>query len=203
MRMLLIRHAQTVENAEHRFQGHIHGRLSELGKKQTRHLADALKNEEIDFFYGSPLGRARETLEAVRAHHSHLKAVFTDALKERGKGAYEGLSMMEAEEKEPGILAKMKELSFKPDGGESLNQVNARLHPFLDELPQKHAGKTVLVVGHHVLNNQILRHYLQTTAEFSQHNACVNELLFGKDKTRVVRLNDFSHLRGLETPAYV
>ncbi|MBI4360623.1 histidine phosphatase family protein [Candidatus Micrarchaeota archaeon] len=203
MRMLLVRHAQTIENQEHRFQGHIHGRLSDLGKKQTQLLAEALKNEEIDLFYGSPLGRARETLEAVRIHHSHLQAVFTDALKERGKGVYEGLGIEETEEKEPGILAQMKDPRFVPDGGESLEQVNARLHPFLEEIRGKHAGKTVLLVGHHVLNNQIFRYYLDTQSEFSQHNACINELWLSESQVRVVRLNDYSHLKGLETPAYI
>lgn len=203
MKMLLIRHAQTTENAEKRYQGHIHGNLSNLGKKQTQRLAEALKEEKIDFFYGSPLGRAKETLEAVRVHHSHLQAVFTDALKERGKGAFEGKTIQEVEEQQPGTLKKMRDPRYQPPGGESLEQVNARLHPFLVELPEKHAGKTVLVVGHHVLNNQILRVYLDTQAEFAQHNACINELFIQPPNVRVMRLNDYSHVKGLETPAYV
>src|SRR3989338_5164460 len=146
MRLLLVRHAQTIENAEERFQGHIHGRLSRLGIRQTRLLADALKKETIDYFFGSPLGRARETLEAVRINHPKIRAVFDDALMERGKGVWEEWLIADAVLKDPNVMKKMKKRDYRPENGESLNDLSGRVKPFLTRLEKIGNNKTALMV---------------------------------------------------------
>lgn len=194
MRILLVRHAQTIENAEHRFQGHIHGRLSALGKRQTVLLGNALAGEKIDYFFGSPLDRARYTLEAVRKHHPHLQAVFTDDLKERGKGEWEGWRIQDAYAKNPKLRDNFRKASFRPKGGESLLDVRRRIRRFLKLIKPLGDESTVFIAGHGILNGELLRLLLKTDGHFSQANACINELWWETSGTYVVRLNDASHL---------
>ena len=201
MRILLVRHAQTIENAEHRFQGHIHGRLSSLGKKQTKALGKALAKEKIDYFFGSPLDRARDTLEAVRKYHPHLQAVFVDDLKERGKGVWEGVLIREAYTKDPLLRDRFRKASFRPKGGESLLDVRKRLRRFLKLIHALDDESTVFIAGHGILNGELLRLLLKTSGHFSQANACINELWWEKSGTYVVRLNDVAHLSALKGKA--
>jgi len=201
MRILLVRHAQTIENAQHRFQGHIHGRLSALGKRQTQALGKALAKEKIDYFFGSPLDRARDTLEDVRRHHPHLQAVFVDDLKERGKGEWEGWRIEDAYQKDPKLRANFRKASFRPRGGESLLDVRRRLVRFLNLITPLDDESTVFIAGHGILNGELLRLLLKTDAHFSQANACINELWLEKSGTYVVRLNDVAHLSHLKSKA--
>ncbi len=201
MRILLVRHAQTIENAQHRFQGHIHGHLSVLGKRQTKALGNALAGEKIDCFFGSPLDRARDTLEAVRKHHPHLQAVFVDDLMERGKGVWEGVLIREAYTKDPKLKNNFRKASFRPKGGESLFDVRKRVRRFLKLIEPLDDESTVFVAGHGILNGELLRLLLKTDAHFSQANACINELWWEDGDVYVVRLNDTAHLRTLGTDA--
>lgn len=197
MRVLLVRHAQTIENAEQRFQGHIHGRLSDLGVRQIVALGRALKDEKIDYFFGSPLDRARRTLEAVRMHHRHLTAVFTDELKERGKGVWEGWRFADAFKKDALLEDKFRDARFRPDGGESLLDVRRRVRRFLKSLCMVGREDTVFVAGHGVLNGELFRILLKSDAHFSQANACINEFWMDPDTVYLMRLNDTAHLRDL------
>ena len=65
----LIRHGQTVHNAEGRFQGGLDSPLTELGRAQARAVGKTLAGlvgPETPIV-SSPLGRARQTAEIVRA----------------------------------------------------------------------------------------------------------------------------------------
>ena len=54
--------------------------------------------------------------------------------------------------------------------------------------------EAALVVGHGILNSELLRLILGTKSRFVQYNACINEVWLRKDGARVVRLNDVRHL---------
>ncbi len=67
------------------------------------------------------------------------------------------------------------------------------------ELIAHHAGQTVMLVGHQVVNKVLVcwllgldnSHYWRVT----QHNACLNVFVHTDDLFRVVTLNDTCHLR--------
>lgn len=201
MRILLVRHGQTIENAENRFQGHIHGRLSALGKRQTRALGLALKTEKIDYFFGSPLDRAKDTLEAVRKFHPHLQAVFLDDLMERGKGVWEGMRFVDAYAQDYHLRENFRKAVFRPKGGENLLDVRKRLRRFLKLLRPLSDDSTVFVSGHGILNGEFFRLLLKTDGHFSQANACINEIWWDKSGTFIVKLNDVAHLKALKGKA--
>ncbi len=198
MRILLVRHAETIENAEGRLQGHSHGKLSSLGVMQAKALGEALKPEAISHFYGSPLDRAARTLEAVRAHHPHVEAAFSTDLMERSQGVWEGCTHSELLELEPDYQKKMLLRDFRPGGGETLAELNVRVRRFLDLLaPLLPTDETVFIAGHGILNKEMLREILKTQVTFSQRNACINEIILEPGYVKVVRINDTAHLGGL------
>ncbi len=76
MRILIIRHGDPNYELDC---------LTEKGKREAVLLAEKLKNEKIDYFYSSPLGRAKQTCEFVaRAQGREKEIVVKDWLKEFG-----------------------------------------------------------------------------------------------------------------------
>lgn len=76
MRILIIRHGDP---------DYEHDCLTQKGKREAALLAEKLKKEKIDYFYSSPLGRAKETCETVaRAMGREDEIVVKDWLREFG-----------------------------------------------------------------------------------------------------------------------
>lgn len=77
MRILIIRHGDP---------DYEHDTLTEKGRREAQLLADRYAKEKIDYFYSSPLGRARHTCDYVaKAHGKQDKVVVKDWLQEFGK----------------------------------------------------------------------------------------------------------------------
>src|SRR5438093_8102993 len=79
--LLLIRHARQEWNPEGTAGELIDPPLSEHGRLQARLLGESLSAVRLDAIYASPMRRARETVEAVGAHHG-LPIIFNDDLRE-------------------------------------------------------------------------------------------------------------------------
>ncbi len=66
----LIRHGETVYNSEHRIQGTLDSALSEKGQRQCEQLGKTLQGRldglQIDTWYVSPQGRARQSSAIIR-----------------------------------------------------------------------------------------------------------------------------------------
>jgi len=67
MKLLLIRHGESVDDLLDCFGGAADWALSEAGKEDAAKLANILKSEPIDHIYSSPMKRAKETAEAINA----------------------------------------------------------------------------------------------------------------------------------------
>jgi len=65
VKLILVRHGQTLWNREKRVQGVSDIELSNRGSAQADCLARSLRNEEIDTIISSPLKRAIQTAEAI------------------------------------------------------------------------------------------------------------------------------------------
>ena len=89
MRMYLIRHGESVWNAQDRIQGHGDSPLSPRGLEQAMALGRRLREASIRAVYSSPLLRARQTAEAIR---ETLRAplVLRSELREIHLGDWEG-----------------------------------------------------------------------------------------------------------------
>lgn len=144
--LYLVRHGETVDNANHIMQGQTQGELNDNGIKQAEELAERLKGEPIDTFVSSDLQRSIHTCELIAAPHE--KAVTTTSLlRERDWGAFTG--------KHIPSLANLNDPSLWPDDIESLEALKARAKEFLTWLKEEYADKKVLAVGHGIINKAI------------------------------------------------
>lgn len=137
-----IRHGQTDWNASRRYQGQRDIPLNAKGRAQARRngltLARLLPAIEAADFVSSPLGRARETMEIVRAAMSLDPAQYRieDKIKEIHYGHWEGQLAKDIPTQDPGGLAerRLDPFHWRPRGGESYADLTARIKPWLDHL---------------------------------------------------------------------
>ncbi|GAJ15856.1 unnamed protein product, partial [marine sediment metagenome] len=149
MRVILVRHGETIWNEEQRYQGASDPPLSERGELQARRLAARLASESIGLIYSSDSTRALQTADQIAAHHG--RQVRADPrLREMDFGDWEGLTYSEIRERYPQALARWQgdPLATSPPGGESLAQLAMRVGDVLDDFPKLDQAETVLVVSH-------------------------------------------------------
>ncbi|HEV3467968.1 MAG TPA: histidine phosphatase family protein [Pyrinomonadaceae bacterium] len=148
-RILLVRHGQSLGNAEKRFGGHSPTPLSERGFAQAEATARALRGEGVSAIYSSDLLRAVQTAEPL-ARETGLEVVRTEAFRERSVGRMEGLTFEEAARRYPEEYAALLRRDFEHvlTGGESYRQLLDRAARRLDEAAARHRGSTLAVFSH-------------------------------------------------------
>ena len=75
MKIYMMRHGETVWNAENRILGSTDIPLNERGREQARVAAEKLKDTHFDMIYTSLLSRAKETGLAVAALHGGYRVL--------------------------------------------------------------------------------------------------------------------------------
>jgi broad specificity phosphatase PhoE len=145
----LVRHGQTEFNAAGRFQGHLDSPLTMLGAEQASRIGDRLRDLVDDIadvvLISSPLGRTLRTAEIIRDRlGSRAEIEIEPRLIEITVGAWEGRTrdevLAEHPTPSPGML-------FESPGGETYDQVAARLSPWLAGLGPSD-GRRRIVVSH-------------------------------------------------------
>ena len=144
--LLLVRHGETDWNRDGRWQGHSDTPLNEVGRAQARELAASL--DGIDVIYASDLARAHETAEILGAQLG-VEVRLDKRLRERGFGAWEGLTMAEIERRFREAHERWRAgEGFGADDAESFKDFAARVLSFVEDVLSRHPHETVLVVGH-------------------------------------------------------
>jgi broad specificity phosphatase PhoE len=156
----LLRHGETVWNAEKRAQGQLDSPLTEIGRAQARAMGAMLGQDLARAGYqpavvvvrASPLGRVRETLAiaAQAAGLVHDETCHDHRLREMSWGDWDGLNGTEIEARFPGQMAarRLDYWSYVPPNGESYGMVSERARPALDEIMALAADKPVAVFAH-------------------------------------------------------
>lgn len=139
-----VRHGQTDWNAEGRLQGQTDTELNDVGRRQATRNGGLLKGLVPDpdafDFVASPLKRTRETMERLRAAMGLAPSAYrTDPrLMELHYGGWEGSTLAEIEEREPGSIGRRDrdKWNFLPPGenAESYEKLMRRVKPWLDAL---------------------------------------------------------------------
>ncbi|WP_194835100.1 bifunctional RNase H/acid phosphatase [Nocardia sp. XZ_19_369] len=148
-RLLLLRHGQTELSVQRRYSGRGNPALTELGREQAARAAKMLAAKGgISAVVTSPLSRARETAEAAA---TALDAPLTvlDGLIETDFGEWEGLTFLEAAERDPELHARwLGDASLPAPGGESFDQVRERVDAVRRDLVGLYPGANLVVVSH-------------------------------------------------------
>jgi 2,3-bisphosphoglycerate-dependent phosphoglycerate mutase len=154
LRLIVVRHGQTNWNAEGRIQGQLDTGLSTLGQAQAQALFVRLTGEPWNAIYISDLLRARDTaaplIEALSGSPYKIPPVYYEPrLREIAFGRWEGLRFRDVAQQEPEAFQAFRtDVSAKPHGGESLDDVVARGRSLLTEVRRRYAGGTVLWIAH-------------------------------------------------------
>ena len=149
-RIVLVRHGQTVWNAEGRGQGHTDISLDKTGHAQAAAAAPYLAALRPTRLWSSDLARARETAAYV-ARATGLDVQTDPRLREYDLGARSGLTIAEFAEKFPAEHAAWLtyDESLMVEGAETMAQVRARVVPALNDcLDALGPGETGIVVTH-------------------------------------------------------
>jgi uncharacterized phosphatase len=146
LRLTLVRHGQSIGNAEGRMQGQMDFPLSQQGKKEAEYVGKWLSNEKLDVIYSSDLCRAYETAQEIAKHHD-LHVIKRTNLREFHLGPFQGLTRLEIKERFP-ELDGVDLLASGVEGVEPRNQFQNRAVATVQDLLAKHLAKRVLVVSH-------------------------------------------------------
>jgi probable phosphoglycerate mutase len=202
-RFLLLRHGQTALSVDRRYSGRGNPSLTELGTHQAKSAARRLSTmDDVDAatpIVSSPLGRARDTAQAV-ADATGGTVTVHDGLTETDFGAWEGLTFAEAAARDPELHRDwVSDSSREPPGGESFDAVHRRVRRARDELIATHGATTIVLVSHVTPIKSLLRMGLDAGPSllFRLHLdlASLSIVEFYPDGNASVRLvNDTSYL---------
>ncbi|KAM1529450.1 phosphoglycerate mutase-like protein 4 [Malus sylvestris] len=199
--ILVVRHGETVWNADGRIQGTLDVELNDAGRQQAAALGDRLsKDPKISLVYSSDLSRAYETAQIIASRCGGLKVVTDPDLRERHKGVLQGLAYHEIPKLYPeayqAFLSGDTSKDF-PGAEESLDQHYQRCTSSLQRIGNKHKGERVVAVTHgaviHTLltkgypNGDFIGKIIPNTSIHVFH-------LYDDEKWTVKSLGDVSHL---------
>lgn len=145
----MVRHPQTELNRARRYQGQIDSPLTNFGLRQAAALAHRLRRIPFSLAIISPNDRTRATADAILSGRS-VPITADPRWAETHHGRWEGMTYQEARARYPGEAAQRfsNMLHGKPEGGESLAEVQARVGEAWSTLLRDHAGGRLLVVTH-------------------------------------------------------
>jgi alpha-ribazole phosphatase len=198
-RITLIRHGETLWNADGRFQGQQDIPLNETGRAQARITAEACTPLPFTAIYTSDLSRAWETAELIAAPH-HLTPIRDARLREASFGEWEGCSLPEIAARWPEIVAawRLDSLRTRPPGGETLEAVQARVADLLTVLVERHPDEEIAVVAHggsvRAMIVQALGGDLTIFRRMRLDNCAVSVICGDGSDYALVSLNDTCHL---------
>jgi broad specificity phosphatase PhoE len=152
-RIHLVRHGQTIMNAQVRFRGRLDIPLNEVGRAEAQEAARALVGSGLVAVYTSPLGRAREVAEAIAVKNGVGGVRAQPDLINLDYGAWEGLTKEESAAVDPDAWAAYMnhpEAAVCPEG-EAVRDAADRVVAALRAIGRHHAGESVAAVSHGVM----------------------------------------------------
>lgn len=168
-KLILIRHAHTVDNLKKVYSGFNNCELSEEGNYQVTKLTEKLKEYDIDQIFVSPLKRAVNTIEKT-AKNKNIEMKYKDGIKEMNFGIFDGLTYKEIKKSHPEEVEKMfsqRDSYYFPEG-ESMDmfytRVSCELKSIIKETPENttsvicaHMGSIREMITYLLSKNQGLR----------------------------------------------
>ncbi len=193
--IVLIRHAESVANAEGVWNGRSDGPLSEAGEASLDDLARRLAGWDFDLVLASPLTRAVETARSFAS-----EVVTDEGLIEIDLGNWEGMAFTEVHERHGEELAEAISTRTLPMGGtgESLEEVAKRAHRSVDEVFDRlEPGERAALVTHGGFLQSVLQRHLPGRGRrihaFAA-NTSITRIFHQFGRPRLVTFNDVGHL---------
>lgn len=199
-KILLTRHGHVEGIEPERFRGRAELALTERGLAEAqalaRRIATGWKPVEV---YTSALQRCVVTGASI-ARACGIGAAPLPGLIDIDYGQWQMRTHDEVKAEAPEAYRQWKTMpqSMRFPGGESLQDLVARTADVLRLVLERHAGETVVLVGHDSVNRalllQLLDAPLSAYGRLAQDPATLNEVDIEDGAVRILRVNDTSHL---------
>ena len=151
--LYLVRHGETKENITRFMQGQRPGELTPAGIAQIEALATSLSEMHFDAIISSDLKRAYDSAQ-ILSRKRNLTVQTTPLLRERDWGDWTGR-----------YIPDLQDLPL-PDNVEKMEDLLHRAQSFLQWVKNNYPDKTILAVGHGIINKAIQAvHYGKPTRE--------------------------------------
>ncbi len=197
----LMRHGESVGNAESRWQGQADYPLTDTGRAQARALAVRWKNEKVkfDLVIASPLVRTKETAEII-ASALNVTIEFEPLWLERDNGDFSGLTAYEVRQN---FTQSQFSTPYDPVGGDGEGdwELFLRAGQALQSLLKREPAR-YLIVSHGGLLNQFMHAVTGVAPQannagtrFRFGNTAFAQLMYYPHQHRwaIDRLNDHAH----------
>lgn len=161
--LYFVRHGETAWNVARRYQGQVDQPMNDTGRSQARRNGAALRAaltsiDDLDFI-ASPLSRARETMEIIRAELGLPPKDYRadPRLMELSYGSWEGQLQADLPTFDPAGLAEREKDPFRwrPAGGESYAALLVRTRDWLNSLT-----RSAVVASHGGVSRCLRAHVL-------------------------------------------
>lgn len=201
----LLRHGESLGNADRRVQGQAEFPLTDLGREETRRLLARWREEDVRFdaILSSPLERARETGQ-ILAEGLEIPLEICPEWMERNAGKMQGLPRNEAnfQYPRPDFFNPYTPMAVTGEGDWELYLRAGRA---LQKLLSRPPGKYLVVTHGGILNQTIAAiigvtpHANGTGPRFFMNNTGFARFIYYPQTHvwLVLGLNDHSHLKGL------
>ncbi|MEL7142597.1 MAG: histidine phosphatase family protein [Cyanobacteria bacterium J06631_9] len=167
LKLLLIRHAESLGNRQGQMEGQTSTALSHRGQQQAKSLAVALNEGKIAapaYLYTSPLQRAIETAQILQTTARQVpRHQIARNLQEIDQGIFQGLTWAQAVAKYPDLCRQLTQsLAWQPvPQAESPTAARARAQQWLIELLMSHQPPDVVwAISHGGLMQQLVSEIL-------------------------------------------
>ena len=189
----VVRHGEVEANVREVLAGRSDSPFTAAGLRHPEALAAALAGIQFTRIYTSPIQRARETAERIRAEWAQpVLLEETWAIAEIDAGEFEGLRFEE-------VRARVRDFGraadFRYPGGESWGDVQRRALGFLFGLERRHSGASVLLVTHAGVIASLVAHHL------GEPIGRYIRVRFGHDfvgrlRVAAARITEYEHIQG-------
>ena len=160
----IVRHGETDGNVCGLVQGQKDYPLNDKGVNQAKIRAQDLKKVHFSLTFSSDLVRAHKTAQIIALEHD-LIVTTTKALRERNYGKFEGMSRSDFSDEINTLFTKWYSLAGKEwlehkidEGVETGEEVVSRVFTFIREVAIGNPGKTILIVCHGGVMQNLLVH---------------------------------------------
>lgn len=199
VKLILVRHALTVDNQKSRLSGHIDSSISEEGKEQIDKIINYLKDFYIDKIYTTTSSRTKDTVKKLSELKS-IEIIEKESLKEISFGDFEGLTFDEIKDKYPKEFQDMieKGYEYKYPNGESLIDSYNRVCIELDNIISNNDDRTILICSHGGTIRNIITYLISNSYKyhwnFKIDNGSVTILEIQNGFTVITAMNNTSFI---------
>lgn len=142
MKLYIVRHGETIENANDCLVGRINSSLTENGLEQARKVSKYFENKNIDVIVSSPLDRCKKTAQIIS--NNKIPIIYSNDLLGRDHGEFTGKPKSSINFDEYWNYNKNK----KYETAESVKDLYKRVVKLIEQIKKDYYDKNVIIVTH-------------------------------------------------------